>query len=83
MPATAHRLERRRAWHMANAERVNARRRELYADGYRETVLASQKRAVTQCASCGRWLGVKYLPEHIVRKHPDELAPADTLREGG
>lgn len=82
MTSTARRLERRRIWHMANAERVNARRRELYADGYRETILAAQKRSVTQCTSCGRWLGIKYLPEHIVRKHPDELPSPDPLREG-
>lgn len=82
MPATAHRLERRRAWYVENVERVNARRRQLYAEGYRETVLQAQKEEVLQCLICARWFRTKYLPQHILCKHP--LSPAtDPEREGG
>lgn len=80
MTATSH-LERRRAWYVENAGHVNARRRQRYAEGYRETVLQAQKEQVSQCMICARWFRSKYLANHILCKHP--LPATDPNREGG
>lgn len=82
MTTTAHRLERRRTWYVENSIRINSRRRQLYAEGYRETVLQAQREQVTQCLTCGRWLRTKYLPQHILCKHP-VLPSAVAGGEGG
>jgi hypothetical protein len=68
-------LERRRRWAQANADRVNARRRELYASGYRDVVLQHQKSRLAQCPVCDKWLRAKYLSAHLLRKHPATLLP--------
>lgn len=71
MPITAaERAAQKHAWSVANREKINERRRCLYASGYKVVLSERGKADRCVCVVCGKERRRAYMARHMATKHP-------------